>query len=244
PRLGFADERTRTRRDHMKYLGLIRAVALLHQHQRPRKTIAHGGGVLTYVEVTLDDIALANRLAHEVLGRSLDDLAPQTRRLLGHVDDLVRTMAATDDVPRAEVRFTRRQVREHCGWSEFQVRTHIERLVALEYVLVHRGGRGNSFVYEALWDGAGTDGRPHLVGLVDVATLAEGAEPTATTADFEGPDPGFEPPTRAQRGAIEGGSRPPGNGAGAGSSRPLGPPAARNAQQGNGSGSPVVVGGR
>ncbi|MGH9283508.1 MAG: DNA primase, partial [Acidimicrobiales bacterium] len=54
PRLGFADERTRTRRDHMKYLGLIRAVALLHQHQRPRKTVTHGGEVVAYIEVTLD----------------------------------------------------------------------------------------------------------------------------------------------------------------------------------------------
>lgn len=126
----------------MKYLSLIRAIALLHQHQRPRRTVAHDGGVLTYVEVTLDDIALANRLAHEVLGRSLDELAPQTRRLLGHVDDLVRTVCATDDLARADVRFTRRQVREHCGRSDFQVRTHLERLVGLEYVLVHRGRAG------------------------------------------------------------------------------------------------------
>jgi hypothetical protein len=36
--LTFLDDRTRTRRDHMKYLGLIRAIALLHQYQRPVKT--------------------------------------------------------------------------------------------------------------------------------------------------------------------------------------------------------------
>jgi DNA primase len=40
--------------------------------------------------VTLDDIATANRLAHEVLGRSLDELPPQTRRLLLLIDELVR----------------------------------------------------------------------------------------------------------------------------------------------------------
>ncbi|KAK0359816.1 hypothetical protein LTR94_029774, partial [Friedmanniomyces endolithicus] len=33
--LTFLDDKTRTRRDHRKYLGLIRAIALLHQHQRP-----------------------------------------------------------------------------------------------------------------------------------------------------------------------------------------------------------------
>jgi hypothetical protein len=32
--LTFLDDRTRTRRDHAKYLTLIDAIALLHQHQR------------------------------------------------------------------------------------------------------------------------------------------------------------------------------------------------------------------
>ena len=49
--LTFLDNRTRTRRDHMKYLTLIRAIALLHQHQRPRKTVTHDGQALEYIEV-------------------------------------------------------------------------------------------------------------------------------------------------------------------------------------------------
>jgi len=67
--LTFLDSQTRTRRDHMKYLVLIRSIALLHQRQRQRKTATHHGQALEYIEVTLDDIATANRLAHEVLGR-------------------------------------------------------------------------------------------------------------------------------------------------------------------------------
>jgi len=244
PRLGFADERTRTRRDHMKYLTLIRTIALLHQHQRPRRSVMHDGETLAFIEVTLADIALANRLAHEVLGRSLDELAPQTRRLLGHVDELVGKACVADNVARADVRFTRRAVREHCGWSDFQVRTHLDRLVALEYVLTHRGGRGQSFVYELLWDaGVDADG-PHLVGLVDVATLTESPEPAATTVEFEGRTPEFGPPSRGQRARNEGGSRSPRTGVPPAGSRSVnghGPP---KAHQGNGSGSHVVVGGR
>ena len=49
--LTFLDSRTRTRRDHMKYLTLIRAIALLHQHQRSRKTVTHNGKALEYIEV-------------------------------------------------------------------------------------------------------------------------------------------------------------------------------------------------
>ncbi|MCP5458259.1 MAG: DNA primase, partial [Gammaproteobacteria bacterium] len=53
--LSFIDTRTRTRRDHEKYLTLIDSLALLHQHQRPIKTVNHAGQSLRYVEVTLDD---------------------------------------------------------------------------------------------------------------------------------------------------------------------------------------------
>ncbi len=88
--LTFLDSQTRTRRDHMKYLTLIRAIALLHQYQRPVKTAVHRGKSIAYIEVTLADIETANRLAHEVLGRSLDELPPQTRRLLLLIDEMVR----------------------------------------------------------------------------------------------------------------------------------------------------------
>jgi len=74
PALTFATTRTRNRRDHEKYLTLIDAIALLHQHQRQRGVLAHGhqvnGRSVEFIEVTLDDIALANELAPEVLGRS------------------------------------------------------------------------------------------------------------------------------------------------------------------------------
>jgi hypothetical protein len=51
------------------------------------------------------------------------------------------------------------------------VRTHLEKLAALEYVLVHRGGPGQRFVYELLWDGQGKEGEPFLAGLLDVERL-------------------------------------------------------------------------
>ncbi|MGD9163946.1 MAG: CHC2 zinc finger domain-containing protein, partial [Chromatiales bacterium] len=83
--LTFIDDKTRTRRDHMKYLTLIRSIALLHQYQREVKTIIHNGQALEYIEVTLSDIEIANKLAHEVLGRTLEELPPQTCALLKHI---------------------------------------------------------------------------------------------------------------------------------------------------------------
>lgn len=151
--LTFTDARTRTRRDHMKYLTLIRAIALLHQHQRERKTIDHNGEKVEYIEVTRDDIALADRLVGEVLGRSNDpDLPPQTTRLLGVMRGLVHAECERLGLRCEDVRFTRKQVRELVGWSETHVRNHIDRLVRLEYLAVHHGSFGQRFVYELLVD--------------------------------------------------------------------------------------------
>ena len=50
---------TRTRRDHMKFLTLIEAIALLHQHQREIKTATRDGKTLEYIEATADDVKLA-----------------------------------------------------------------------------------------------------------------------------------------------------------------------------------------
>jgi DNA primase len=169
--LTFPDERTRLRRDHEKYLTLIDTLALLHQYQRPIKTTVAEGETVEYVEVTIDDIEVANRLAHEALGRSLDELPPQTRRLLLMIEQMVQQRCQSLAISRHDYRFSRREVREHAGWSDFQMKMHMHKLESMEYVLVHRGGRGQSFVYELLYDGQGHDGRPFLMGLVDVEQL-------------------------------------------------------------------------
>lgn len=174
--LTFRDDRTRLRRDHEKYLTLIDTIALLHQYQRPVEKTVHEGETLDYVSVTLADIELANRLAHEVLGRSLDELAPQTRRLLMLIDEMVRERAQRQGLERTDVRFSRKDVREHTGWSDFQVKIHMHKLEELEYVLVHRGGRGQAFVYELLYNGEGKQGEAFVIGLLDVEQLKQGCD--------------------------------------------------------------------
>ncbi len=50
PQLTFLSDRTRTRRDHVKYLTLIRTMTLLHQHQREIKCLPDG---TQYIEATI-----------------------------------------------------------------------------------------------------------------------------------------------------------------------------------------------
>jgi DNA primase catalytic core len=191
--LTFLDDRTRTRRDHAKYLTLIESIALLHQHQREVKVMERRGQRIEYIEVTLADIALANQLAHEVLGRSLDELPPQTRRVLGLAEALVLEQAKQQQVPRHEVRFTRRQLRARGGMSDAAIRVHLERLVEMEYVRPASGRRGLCFEYELLFDGNVEVSAPQMIGLIDIDQLV------TTMGTSQGSMPNLAPPTQAVR---------------------------------------------
>ncbi len=188
--LTFPDESTRLRRDQKKYLTLIRALALLHQHQRPRRLVE---GV-EHIEVTLEDIATANRLAGEVLGRSLDEMPPQTRRFLDLLHGMVSQTCREKKIEQRSCLFTQRQARAFSGWSAFQVKKHIARLVELEYALPMRSGRGQGFVYELVYSGEGRDGGQFLMGLIDADALRGSMLPLDYDGNREHPNGQWKPP--------------------------------------------------
>jgi DNA primase catalytic core len=160
----FPDAMTRTRRDHMKFLTLIQAITLLYQHQREVKVSDEDGDKLEYIEATSDDVKLAWELASHVLMRSLDDVQTQTRRLLLLIDKMVTAECERLDIERLDYRFTRATVRQHSGWSDSQLKKHLHRLEELEYLALHRGAPGQSFVYALNFE-MDESGRPVLPGL-------------------------------------------------------------------------------
>jgi hypothetical protein len=224
------------RRDHEKYLTLIRAITLWKQYQREvKKGIDTAGREVDYIEATLEDIRLANELAHEVLGRTLDELPPQTRRLVSLIHRMVTEACERLEMEQAEFRFFRSELRGETGWGDTQLKVHLARLVDLEYLVVHRHGHAQRHVYELLYDGGGEDGGPFLPGLIDVEALEN---PT-----YDGNRSGLEPnrsgqnanrsaPGRPLVGGWSGGGRvdlePAGTGV-SGENRPSGP---KNAHKG------------
>ena len=66
--------------------------------------------------------------------------------------------------------FSRRELREATGWSEFQVRTHLERLERMEYVHRRTGKQGSLCKYELLID-TNEAAKTWQVGLIDVKKL-------------------------------------------------------------------------
>jgi hypothetical protein len=100
----------------------------------------------------------------------LDELPPQTRKLLKEIQHTVKAACQQQGMAQSDFRFSRKHIRNATQWGNTQLKVHLKRLEDMEYLLIHRGGRGQSFEYELLYDN--TQGNPsHLMGLIDVQQL-------------------------------------------------------------------------
>ena len=192
--LSYGDDRLQSRRDQPKYLTLIKAVAFLRQMQKPVKSWSANGLDHSYIEVDREDIRLANELAHQILGHSLDELSRPAYDLLTLLDTMAKegivqpavgntfgyqpaslgsAGASHADPGRKNNSFTRRQIREFSGWSNVRVHRHLQELIELEFVLVEHGRNGVQHRYRLAYDGQGRDGRRFMLGLKSVEDLSD-----------------------------------------------------------------------
>ena len=169
--LTYPTERLLFRREQQKYLSLMNAIALLHQHQREVKRQAEGDVEVEYVEVTVADVALANELAKEVLSRALDELAAPVRGLYDELRKLCVRRAEEMNCQPEAVLLSRREIREATGWSDWQVRSYCRQLVEMEYLYASINGNGRPCVYSLAR--AEENGINGLRGLTDVAEIKQ-----------------------------------------------------------------------
>jgi len=150
--LTYPSEKIIHRREQRKYLSLINSIALLHQYQREIKTAKRGEIEIEYVEVELSDIALANELAEEILGKAMDELAPPVRGMFEAITKACREKAAELKIKTEDVQLTRREIREMTAWSDWQVRMYCQKLVEMEYLFAVQAMNGKPSVYQLARD--------------------------------------------------------------------------------------------
>ena len=149
--LKFRSDRTRTRRDHAKYLCLIRVIALLHQYQREIKTVDHQGEKIEYIEATRDDIAKADELAAAIMARSYEELPERTQFVLNIIHQLLVKTCNEQAIKPSDFRFNRRELRTATGLGNTQLKLHLDRLEDLEYVVrLKRKGSNPTIVYAVI----------------------------------------------------------------------------------------------
>jgi DNA primase catalytic core len=192
--LTYGDDRLQGRRDQPKYLNLIKAIAFLRQMQKEifyeqrnpavggtGGAACHASGVVPYVKADPDDITLANRLAHEILGHSLDELSRPGNDLLMQLDEMAKERLKTlqkenpdSKMKTSDLSFSRRDIREFTGWSNTRLHVHLRELVDFEYIVIETGRNGMPFRYRLAWEGQGKDGKRFMLGLTDPASLEPG----------------------------------------------------------------------
>jgi hypothetical protein len=173
-RLTYGDDRLQSRRDQPKYLHLMKTVAFLRQMVKTVKYEEKNGNSVPYIEVDIDDINITNTLAHEVLGRSLDELSRPSRDLLIELDEMLedKVKELKDEAPsRTGITFSRRDIRNCTGWSNTRLHIHLRELVEFEYVVIQSGRNGIPFRYRLAYEGQGKSGERFLLGLKDSKEL-------------------------------------------------------------------------
>jgi DNA primase len=169
--LSYPSGSLRTRRDHKKYLNLIRAITFLFQLQREIKTIQVEGQPVEYIEVTLDDIEKANKLANEVLGQSMDELAKPSRTLLSLIYQMVKEQTEKGKLSLDDFFFNRRMIREYINWTDWQIKAHIKQLEEMEYLYVKIGAQGKQYCYALNYKGQGEEGGKCFLNLTPVEEI-------------------------------------------------------------------------
>lgn len=202
PLLTAAEDRLLMRREQPKYLQLILVVTLLYQMQRSLK---HHELLGSYIETTLEDIALAHELALGVWGQALDELARPSHELLRVIHRYVEGRAAREQCDAADVAFTRRDVREFSAWSDYQIKTHVQQLEDLEYLIPLSGRRGQQFTYRLAWNG---EESRFLPGLVSVEELRRRAALVGLPSEQGGLNEKVEGAGRVQGGESGNGTSP------------------------------------
>ena len=172
-RLAGLSNRLTARRDHLKLIGLVNAVAFLRQRQKTVKQYHK----INYIEVDEADLKIASGLVRELFSPANAEISRPARELLV-VLDAMRTAAREAGALPAhgeEFLFTRREVREYARWERTRVHRYLRELLDLELVLRDRNRRGITDRYLLAWNGDLTFGQTDRILPFD--TTGEGGNP-------------------------------------------------------------------
>ena len=160
PQLTFPVDRLKYRRGNDHYLELINTICFLRQKQ---KEIKEDKDIGKYIEVDKKDISLANELFTEVLGWTIDELKPQTRRLLKQIVEYCKRQDSRN--------FIRRELRLEYKWEHATLHRHLNMLVELDYIKLISGGERSKHGYELIYEGDGENTEKFILGLKNVDEL-------------------------------------------------------------------------
>lgn len=136
----FPHRLVRARRDFPRFLALIEASAVLYQHQRARDERAR-------LVATLDDYALARRLAVPLLETALLGASQKTRELIGAARALADADPSGDPTSVTVTTSNIAKWLPPSGWSRPTIRRHLKAAEEAGYLDLVSAQRGKEHEY-------------------------------------------------------------------------------------------------
>jgi len=112
-----------------------------------------------------------NKLANEVLGQSLDELAKPSRTLLSLIYQMVKEHTEKGKLSLDDFFFNRRMIREYINWTDWQIKAHIRQLEEMEYLHVRMGAQGKQYCYALNYKGQGEENGKCFLNLTPVEEI-------------------------------------------------------------------------
>ncbi len=129
----------------MKSISLIQALVLIDQGKSFIKPPRFKNLKIDYFEATKESLALAQKLADQILGKDLSISVLETRVLLLLIEGMV-DKACTKKSQRSGYQFTLKNILEYTGWRLKIIEEHVNRLEKLGYL--HRSSKLISLLYK------------------------------------------------------------------------------------------------
>lgn len=147
--LKFPSSKLKTRRDHQKFLRLIKVICFLHQYQRKvKKMKLENNEQAEYIECTPADYKLAYELLKDgILDNTLDDIPRTAKELFQLLRRYLNERAGKENQPVDKLVFERKEIREYTSWTFVQVRNNMRILKDYEYIHLVPGRNGQPHKY-------------------------------------------------------------------------------------------------
>ena len=136
--LHIPEQVLKPRRTNNHYLQFIELVTHYHQYQREIK--ANQDTAETFIETTLEDVELANRLLKDSLIRKSDELSGACRQYLENIKDYL--------LQHGEKAFSNQQIRKAFRIHPSNQKRYNLSLIANHYIRKVKGKKGQAYLYE------------------------------------------------------------------------------------------------
>ncbi|MFA5112907.1 MAG: toprim domain-containing protein [Candidatus Margulisiibacteriota bacterium] len=143
----FSQELLRSRRDFPRFLALIETSALLHQYQREKHDISGD----KYIIATLDDYAVAYKMAEQVILRTAKEVAPKTEQLVQVVDAMLIDISRKwEEKDYRKQTFTVEDITTRLDWSVPTITKYLKEACSTGAIILVEGGRGRLCHYRLI----------------------------------------------------------------------------------------------